>query len=81
MGMCGQDCTWIIQYTRWKLQGYLHVEDCQRCLGSGGHVFLRDKERQELCAYIKTRLTPPEAYAKSYAYDIAKIDRIVEQVS
>jgi len=79
MGMCGQDCTWLIHYTRWKLQSFLDEEDCQQCIGSGGYVFLRDQEkRRELCEYIKGRLTPPEDYAKSYAYDIAKIDRIYE---
>ena len=67
MGMCGQDCTWILQYTRWKLQGYLDEEDCRKCIASGGHVFLRDQERQELCEYLKCRLTPPEQYAKAYA--------------
>jgi len=76
MGMCGQDCTWLIHYTRWKLQGFLDLEDCQQCIGSGGYVFLRDQEkRRELCEYIRGRLTPPEDYARSYAYDIAKIDR------
>lgn len=77
MGMCGLDCTWMIHYTRWKLQGFLHEDDCQQCIGSGGHVFLRDKERHELCAYIKTWLTPPEAYAKGYERDMAKLERIV----
>lgn len=81
MGMCGQDCTWIIQYTRWKLQGFLHEDDCQRCIGSGGYVFLRDKERHELCAYIRSRLTPPESYAQGYKRDIAKIDRIAAETA
>lgn len=79
MGMCGLDCTWIIHYTRWKLQGFLDQEDCYSCLGSGGYVFLNDQRRQELCEYIKGRLTAPEAYAKSYERDMAKLERIVVQ--
>ena len=76
MGMCGQDCTWIIQYTRWKLQGFLEQEDCHQCISSGGYVFLPQGKRHELCEYIKGRLTPPEDYAKGYERDIAKIAHI-----
>ena len=79
MGMCGLDCTWIIHYTRWKLQGFLDQEDCDQCLGSGGYVFLGDEKRRPLCEYIKTRLTPPEAYAKSYERDIARLESIIQK--
>lgn len=76
MGICGLDCTWIIHYTRWKLQGFLDIEDCQQCLGSGGYVFLADGRRLELCEYIKGRLTTPEDYAKSYERNITKVEHI-----
>ena len=79
MGMCGQDCSWIIQYTRWKLQGFLDQEDCDQCLGSGGYVFLGDEKRHKLCEYIKTRLTPPEAYAKNYECNIARLESIIQK--
>lgn len=79
MGMCGLDCTWIIHYTRWKLQGFLDDDDCYQCLGSGGYVFLSDERRRELCEYIKDRLTPPEDYAKTYERYITKIDRIMSK--
>ncbi len=77
MGMCGQDCTWLIHYTRWKLQGFLDLEDCYQCLGSSGHVFLHEPKRQELCRYVKGHLTTPENYARSYARDIVRLDAII----
>lgn len=76
MGMCGQDCTWIIHYTRWKLQGFLDQEDCYQCIGSGGYVFLPQGKRHELCEYMKGRLTPPKDYAKGYERNITKIAHI-----
>lgn len=79
MAMCGLDCTWLIHYTRWKLQGFLDIEDCQQCIGSGGYVFLTKGKHLPLCEYIKGRLTTPEAYAKSYERDIAKLEHIIQE--
>lgn len=77
MGMCGQDCTWLIHYTRWYLQSkWLSQEDIQDCLASGGHVFLGDEERKELCNYMKEALTTPEFYALGYTQDVEKLEKI-----
>lgn len=76
MGMCGLDCTWLIHYTRWKLQGFLDDQDCQDCLGSGGHVFLGKDKRQELCKYLRSQMMTPDQYAKAYADRVATLEAI-----
>ncbi len=77
MSMCGLDCTWMIHYTRWKIQGYLTQEDIQSCLSSGGHVFLSRDKKEELCQYFKGRIQTPDSYAEHYERDLEKLDQIV----
>ena len=76
MGCCGLDNTLCIQYTRWKLQGgYLEEEDKQRCLSSGGWVFLEKKKRRKLYQYLLDAGRTPAQYAEDYKRDTAKIKR------
>jgi hypothetical protein len=56
MGSCGQDNTWRIHYTRWKIQGYLDREDIRYCLGSGGHVFLHGEQKVEFIKYLESQI-------------------------
>ena len=53
MLMCGQDFTWEVHYTRYKLQGRLDFEDVIECLNSCGYVFLDKPQRNELCRYFR----------------------------
>lgn len=80
-GMAGLDFTWILHYTRWKIQGFLEQEDYRDLLTSGGHVFLSLDEKLELAEYLKTVPPTPEEYGERYEREMERIHEIIRETS
>ena len=76
-GSCGYDFSWKLAHARWKLQGWLDLEDINAFLHSGGHVFLNKAERAELLRYARQRLPTLQEYEQSYHRDLEKIDGLL----
>lgn len=77
-GMAGLDFTWILHYTRWRIQGFLEQEAYERLLTSGGHVFLDLGRKLELIEYLKRVPPTPEEYGERYAREMERLHEIRE---